>query len=280
MPAQHEKAAAFAGAHAGPGIVVLPNAWDPGSAVVMADAGFPFLATTSAGVAFAQGLPDGQVLDRSRMLDLVARIVAAVEVPVSLDLEAGYGARPEDVAATVDGAIAAGAVGCNIEDNTGGPDRWLYELALSVERIRAGAEVVRSSGLPFVLNARTDPYLVRFGTPEECFAEAVRRANAYREAGAGCLFVPGAGDADTTGRLVREIDGPLNVSSGRLPVAELEALGVRRVSTGTGVSLAALGLVRRAMRDLREQGTFGYLADAMSFGDASRLMAGGVSRGR
>jgi 2-methylisocitrate lyase-like PEP mutase family enzyme len=279
MPTLQEKASAFAERHRGPGIIVLPNAWDPGSTIVLADAGFPFVATTSAGIAFAQGLPDGQHLSRSRMLELVAQIAAAVEVPVSADLEAGYGPRPEDVAATVAGAVAAGVVGCNIEDSTGDRDRPLFELELAVDRIRAGADAARASGLPFVLNARVDPYLVRLGTPRENLAESVRRANAYREAGADCLYVPGVSDADAIGELVREIDGPLNVLGARggvegqaLPVSELEALGVRRVSIGGSLAVAALALVRRAAEELRDRGTFSYTGQAMSNAEANALM--------
>ncbi len=278
MPALREKAAAFAERHRGPGIIVLPNAWDPGTAIVLAEAGFPFIATTSAGIAFAQGLPDGQRLSRSRMLELVGQITAAVQVPVSADLEAGYGPQPEAVAATVAGAVTAGAVGCNIEDGTGDPGRPLFELELAVERIRAGAEAARATGMPFTLNARTDPYLVRLGTPEQNLAEAVRRANAYREAGANCLYVPGVASADAIERLVREIDGPLNVlgahggAAASLSVADLETLGVRRVSIGGSLAVAALGLVRRAAAEMRGRGTFGYAREAMSNADANALM--------
>jgi 2-methylisocitrate lyase-like PEP mutase family enzyme len=278
MPTLHEKASAFAERHRGPGIIVLPNAWDPGTAVVLAEAGFPFVATTSAGVAFAQGVPDGEHLSRSRMLEIAAQIADAIDVPVTADLEAGYGPRPEDVAATVTGAVAAGVVGCNIEDSTGDRDRPLFELDLAVERIRAGAGAVAASGVPFVLNARVDPYLVRLGTPEENLAESIRRANAYREAGAGCLYVPGVTDPDAIGRLALEIDGPLNVLGARggvdseLSVAQLESLGVRRVSIGGSLAVAALALVRRAAAELRDHGTFGYTRDAMSNADANALM--------
>jgi len=285
MPTHYEKARAFSDAHQGPGVVVLPNAWDVGTAILLEEAGFPFVATTSAGVAFAQGVPDGG-MERSEMLEIVGRIAAAVDVPVTADLEAGYGETAEDVALTVGGALAAGVVGCNIEDRSRDRDRPLIAMDVAVERIRAGAEVIRTSGVPFVLNARTDPFLARVGTPEECFAEAVRRANAYREAGAGCLFVPGVGDADTIGRLTREIDGPVNVlgawggADRALPVSQLEALGVRRVSVGGSLTLAAFGVVRRAAAELREQGTFGYARDAMSGAETNRLMAGRLSERR
>jgi 2-methylisocitrate lyase-like PEP mutase family enzyme len=286
MPTLQERASVFAERHRGPGIIVLPNAWDPGTAIVLAEAGFPFVATTSAGMAFAQGLPDGQRLSRSRMLELAGQIAAAVDVPVSADLEAGYGPSPEDVAATVKGAVAAGLAGCNIEDSTGDRDDPLFEQELAVERIRAGAEAARATGLPFVLNARVDPYLVRLGTPEENLTESIRRANAYREAGADCLFVPGVADRDTIGQLAREIDGPLNVLGARggaagpaLSMAELEALGVRRVSLGGSLALAALALVRRAAVELLERGTVSYAGEAMTNADANALMLA-ARRGR
>jgi 2-methylisocitrate lyase-like PEP mutase family enzyme len=281
MPSLLEKTIAFAERHRGPGMIVLPNAWDPGSAVVLARAGFPSMATTSAGVAFAQGVPDGERLSRSRMLELVAQIAEAVDVPVSGDLEAGYGPRPEDVAETVRGAFEAGLVGCNIEDATGDRDRPLVELELAVERIRAGAEAARATGAPFVLNARTDPFLVRMGTPEENLAEAIRRANAYREAGADCLFVPGVADRETIATLVREIDGPVNILGARagaampLSMPDLEALGVRRASIGGSLMLATLALVQRAAEELAERGTVSYTRDAMPNAAASALMRAG-----
>ncbi len=279
MTTSLDRASAFAERHRGPGILVLPNAWDPGSAVMMAEAGFEFIATTSAGVAFAQGLPDGQRLDRRRMLELVGQIVAAVPIPVTADLEAGYGRRPEDVAATVEGAIAAGAAGCNIEDSTGERDRPLFDLELAVERVLAGAAAARSHGRPFVLNARVDPYLVRLGTPEENLAESVRRAQAYLAAGAGCVYVPGVMEAGAIGRLVREIDGPLNVLgavAGRqspLSVADLERLGVRRVSIGGSLALAALTFVRRAAERLRTEGRLDHATDALRGSDMNAIMA-------
>lgn len=283
MPSLLEKTTAFAERHRGPGMIVLPNAWDPGSAVMLARAGFPFVATTSAGISFAQGVADGERLSRSRMLELAGQIAAAVDVPVTADLEAGYGPLPEDVAETVKGAFEAGLVGCNIEDGTSDPDRPLIELPLAVERIHAGAEAARATGAPFVLNARTDPYLARVGTPQENLAEAIRRANAYREAGADCLFVPGALGPETIATLVREIQGPVNVLGARggaaqtLSMAELEALGVRRASLGGSLMLATLALVQRAAAELLERGTVSYTRDALSNADGNALMS--ASRG-
>ncbi|HVY04827.1 MAG TPA: isocitrate lyase/phosphoenolpyruvate mutase family protein [Burkholderiales bacterium] len=278
MDKQTTKGEKFLRAHREPGIVVLPNAWDAGSAVMMADAGFAFIATTSAGIAFTMGLPDGQRVSRERMLEKVAEIAAAVDVPVSADLEAGYGDEPEAVAQTVRGALAAGAVGCNIEDATGRKDKPLYDFDLACERIRAGAEAARASGKPFVLNARTDPYLVRRGADAENFAEAVRRANAFREAGADCLFVPGSLDASTIERLAKEIDGPLNVlgarggSASTLGVADLQRLGVRRISIGGSLCVATLGFAQQALRELAGHGRFGYAAGAPSNAAINALM--------
>jgi 2-methylisocitrate lyase-like PEP mutase family enzyme len=279
MNNETEKGEHFVRSHTNVGIVVLPNAWDVGSAIMMVEQGFPALATTSAGIAFTLGLADGQHLSRDAMLECVARIAAAVPVPVTADLEAGYGASPDDVAATVRGALQAGAVGCNIEDAAGHPDPVLFDIELGCDRIRAGAEAVRAAGSPpFVLNARTDPYLVRRGADAANFAEAVRRANAYREAGANCLFVPGPMDADTIGRLVREIDGPLNVLGARggsgsaLSIADLERLGVKRVSLGGSLCVAVLAFVQRSLQELRESGTFGYARAALSNASVNAVM--------
>jgi 2-methylisocitrate lyase-like PEP mutase family enzyme len=275
---QLEKGAHFARSHTEAGILVLPNAWDAGSAIVMAQAGFRAIATTSAGIAFTMGLPDGQHVGREAMLERVAQIVAAVPVPVSADLEAGYGPAPDDVAATVRGALRAGAMGCNIEDASGDPDEPLFDVELACDRIRAGTEVARRANQPFVLNARTDPYLVRAGTDVRNFAEAVRRANAYRAAGADCLFVPGSLDNDTIARLAREIDGPLNVlgaragSASALTIAQLESLGVKRVSIGGSLSAAVLTFVAKTMRELREKGTFAYAPAAWSNAQINAVM--------
>ena len=279
MNSQTEKGARFARSHLEPGIIVLPNAWDVGSAVMMAEAGFSAIATTSAGIAFALGFPDGQRISRDRMLESVAQIVAAVPVPVTADLEAGYGPRPEDVASPVRGALNVGAVGCNIEDSSGNADSPLFEIELACDRIRAGAEAARSSNVAFVLNARVDPYLVRPGLDAANFTETVKRANAYRAAGADCLFVLGPMDGEIIGRLVREIDGPLNVLGARggvsssLSVSDLERLGVKRVSLGGSLATGAFGYVQRALRELHESGTFTYAETALSHSEVNAVMA-------
>lgn len=240
----------------------MPNAWNAGSARLLADAGFAAIATTSAGIAYALGLPDaaGRV-GRERMMQEIRGIADSVDLPVNADLENGYGAAPEAVADTIRQAIAAGAAGGNIEDYTGDERAPLYETGLAVERVRAACAAARSDGSGFVVTGRTDCYLV--GHPDP-FGESVRRANLYREAGADCLYAPGVRDAATIGALVREIAGPLNVVMGLagapIGVAELQALGVRRISIGGSLARATFGLVRRAAQEMRESGTFGYAA--------------------
>lgn len=272
------QATLFKTLHEGPDILILPNAWDVGSAVIMAQAGFPAIATTSSGIAFAQGYPDGERISRDEMLQVVARIARKVSVPVTADLEAGYGPRPEDVAETVRRAIRAGVVGANFEDGTGRASDPLFDLTLGAERIRAAREAADAEGVPFVVNARTDGYLRRRELGKANFDDAVRRANAYREAGADCLFVPGVVDAETIGKLVAAIDGPLNILAALSgvpapPLAELQALGVARVSIGGSLALAALALVRRSAEELLAAGTYSYAGDALANAELNRLMA-------
>ncbi|MBM3549322.1 MAG: isocitrate lyase/phosphoenolpyruvate mutase family protein [Alphaproteobacteria bacterium] len=279
MTALKDKARRFSDMHKAPGIVVLPNAWDIGSAVIMADLGFPAIATTSAGIAFSQGFPDGERISKEKMLEICAGIAAAVPVPVTADLEAGYGPKPEDVARTVQDAIDGGFVGCNIEDALSRGDGKLYDFEEACDRIRAGAEVVKKARLSFVLNARTDCYLAKIGDAQTTLAESIRRSNAYLAAGATCAFVPGRLDAPTITRLAHEIDGPLNVLgaiAGRpspFAVAELESFGVKRVSIGGSLAGSALGLVRRAMTELKASGTFSYPEDGIPNAESGKLYA-------
>ncbi|HMH82765.1 MAG TPA: isocitrate lyase/phosphoenolpyruvate mutase family protein [Gemmatimonadales bacterium] len=267
-------AAAFRRLHAEAGILVLPNAWDVATARLVEEAGFPAIATTSAGVAWALGYPDGERISRAEMLDVVRRIVAGVQVPVTADMEGGYGHTPEAAAETARGVIAAGAVGLNLEDGTN--EGGLLDLALHVERLQAVREAGASAGVALVLNARTDAFEMKDWDAARRFAEAVRRANAYRAAGADCLFVPHVSDAETIGRLARELAGPLNVIAGppAPPLRELERLGVRRASLGPRVVQAALGLVRRVLVELRERGTYEAMADVLiPFAELQRLVA-------
>ncbi len=260
-----DKAAALLALHAGPGFV-LPNAWDAGSARILEQVGFPAIATTSAGIAWASGVPDGGALDRDGMLEQIGRIVAAVSVPVTADLEAGYGDTADDVALTVAQAVQLGAVGGNLED--AGPS-GLFGIDEAVDRL-AAARAAAPSGT-FVLNARTDTYFA--GTTGDPFAATVERAVRYVEAGADCVFVPGVVDEGTIRRLAAAIPGPLNVVAGLANVIDaptLFSLGVKRVSLGGSLARAALSMVERAGRELLDSGTLGFLDGAIAYADLQR----------
>ena len=259
-PQQRERAEILRRLHQGPPILVLPNVWDVVTARIVEASGFAALATTSAGVAFALGYPDGERISREEMAAAVRRIAARVRVPVTADMEAGYGRTAQAAAETAREVIAAGAVGMNLEDAPADGD-GLFDVALQAERLRAVRESAESAGVPLVINARTDVFLASVGAPETRLSHAVRRLNAYRAAGADCLFAPGVTDRGTIATLVGEVGGPLNVLAGPgcPPVPELEALGVRRLSLGSGVIRATLGLVRRIADELRGPGTFSAL---------------------
>jgi 2-methylisocitrate lyase-like PEP mutase family enzyme len=266
---QNQKAQsdAFRALHHGK-ILILPNAWDVASARVIQQAGFSAIATTSAGIAFTLGYPDGQRISREEMLAVVGRIARAVNLPVTADVEAGYGDSPEDAARTARDVLAAGAVGMNLEDATGDPRHPLFDLALQIERVRAVRE------LPIVLNARTDVYLLEVGTPEKRYDEAVRRLAAFRDAGADCVFVPGLRDAATIGRMVKDLRCPVNILAGpgSPPIPELQKLGVARVSLGSGAMRATLGLLRQIAEELKGAGSYGTLNAAIPFADVNRMM--------
>jgi 2-methylisocitrate lyase-like PEP mutase family enzyme len=276
--AQADAARVFLALHRTKPGFVLPNAWDAGSAILLAAAGFPAIATTSGGIAFSLGRPDYHIGDpglgvsRGQMFARIREIVAAVRVPVSADLEAGYGDEPEAVADTIRLAIDAGLAGGNIEDRVPGEVR-LYDEGLAVARIRAARAAIDAKAPGFVLNARTDAFLM---TPDGCGA-AIRRANLFREAGADCVFTPGAPDRDAINTLVREIRAPLNIVSGlgsaTLDPKTLLALGVQRVSVGASISRAVFGFIREAAREVREEGTIRYAARQIPQGELNALFA-------
>jgi 2-methylisocitrate lyase-like PEP mutase family enzyme len=272
---QSAKAESFRAMHHGPKILVLPNAWDVASARIFEDAGAAAIATTSAGVAFTLGYPDGERISREEMLGAVARIAAKVEVPVTADVEAGYGDRPEDAAQTAAGVIGAGAVGLNLEDAPHQAQRPIVELPLQLEKIVAVREAAKALGVSLVINARTDIYLLQVGAPETRYAETVRRLAAYRDAGADCLFAPGLRDASTIARLVKELQHPVNIliGPGSPSIAELQKLGVARVSLGSSAMRATLGLARRIVQELQTTGTYKALEDAPSHADVNRMMS-------
>lgn len=240
------------------GIFTMPNAWDAGSARMLAGAGFPAIGTTSAGIAFAAGLPDHQRLDRDKMVARVAEIAAAVNVPVSADLEAGYGIEPSHVAQTVRMAITAGAVGCNIED-LGNSASELLAPDLAAKRVAAAREAADHAGLPFTITARTDAFLTKH---PDALAESIRRGQAFRNAGADCFFVPGISDLETITTLVKSVELPLTVVMGltgnALTAEQLQSAGVRRISIGGSLARACFGLIGRAAKEMREAGTFRF----------------------
>jgi 2-methylisocitrate lyase-like PEP mutase family enzyme len=269
---QKRRAERFAAMHRGDRILVLPNAWDVISACVLVDAGFQAVATTSGGCAFALGYCDGEKIPRRDMAAAVRRIAHGVPVPVSADMEAGYGPAPEDVAETVRQTLKAGAVGINIEDSDKRNPGRLLDFALAVERIRAARAAADAAGIPMVINARTDGF--HYGDDAAVFDEAVRRANAYLAAGALCTFVPFVRDGALIGRLAAAIDGPMNVlgGPGTPPVRELETLGVRRVTVGSNIAKAAMTLVRRAAEELQGPGTYEFARGAYGQPDMHRML--------
>ena len=276
MPiSQAEFGRQFLELHRGPKILVLPNAWDAASARIFEEAGFAAIATTSAGVAFSLGYPDGEQIPRQEMLAAVRRVAGAVRVPVTADVEAGFGSTPEEVADTAREVIAAGAVGMNLEDGVEGRPDYLADLSRQKEIIQAILEAARSASVPFVLNARTDIFLYGIGPAETRLARAIERLNAYRLAGAQSLFAPGVKDGETIARLARELAGPLNILAtvGTPPVTELQRLGVARVTVGSGPMRATLGFLQRMARELREDGEFSLMTEAaLPYEDANRLM--------
>jgi 2-methylisocitrate lyase-like PEP mutase family enzyme len=255
-------------------MLVLPNAWDAGSARIFVEAGFPALATTSAGIAFSLGLPDGERISRDEMLGAVRRITRRISVPVTADMEAGYGVAPHDVAETVRRLIEVGAVGMNLEDRVEG--KHLIEFPLAVARVRAARAASDATGVRIVLNARTDAFEAPELRPEQRLSEAVHRGNAFREAGADSVFVPFVGDRDTIETLVQQIRAPLNIlgTPNAPTLKELAALGVRRVTFGSAPMRATLGLVRRMAREWKEKGTYGTLeAYGIPFAELQKLFA-------
>lgn len=263
---EDDRVATLRALHSGAGFVI-PNAWDGGTARILAQCGFSAVASTSAGIAWSTGVPDGGALPLGAMLARLAEIVAAVDVPVSADLEAGYGTTSEEVARTVGEAVAIGAAGGNIEDAA---DGRLFESERAVERLAAARDAAPPDA--FVLNARTDAYFV--GGVDDPFAETVERAQGYVAVGADCIFVPGVRDEETIRRLVHEIAAPVNVVAGLtspvIAVPTLFALGVKRVSVGGSLARAAFSAVERAGRELQENGTLGFLDGAASYADLQR----------
>jgi 2-methylisocitrate lyase-like PEP mutase family enzyme len=273
---QRAKAEAFRAMHDRSRILVLPNAWDAMSARVIEEAGARAIATTSAGVAFSVGYPDGEAMPRDEMIAAIARIARVVTVPLSADIESGFAHDTRELAETIRRVIDAGAVGINLEDQIHDGSHSLYDLDTAIDRVRAARAAADSTGVPLVINARTDVYLLAIGERDTRFEHAIRRANAYRKAGADCLFLPAVTRRADIERIVPALEGPLNLLAfpGIPTIPELERLGVARLSVGTQLTLNAMSALKKTVGELLSTGTYEpMLAGDITFADANRLIA-------
>ncbi len=261
----------FRDLHGAAGGFIIPNPWDAGAAKLLEQWGFKALATTSAGFSFSRGRPDNSV-PRGPLLEHLAQIAAATTLPVSADLENGFGDSPEEVAATIRMAAATGVVGGSIEDTTGKPWNPLYDRALSMDRIRAAAEAARSLPFPFTLTARAENFFIG----QRDLADTIGRLQSYQEAGADVLYAPGLTRAEDIATVLREVDRPLNVLIGfsgmSLGARDLIGMGVKRVSVGGSLARSAWGAFLRAATELRDHGTAGYSEDAVGASQLNQLL--------
>lgn len=268
---QHEKAARFRALHDRPGVFIIPNPWDVGSARILAGLGFEALATSSAASASALGRKDGS-LTRDEAMAHASLIVDATDLPVSADLEKGFGAAPEVVAETIRCAAGAGLVGCTIEDATGNPDAPLYDFSLAVERIAAAAEAARALPFSFVLTARAHNLL--YSAPS--LDETISRLQAFEKAGADVLFAPGLPDLAAVRSVCEAVSKPVNFMAGikgkSFSVGELAAAGIRRVSLATSLYRAAMTGFLEAAREVRDAGGFGFLDRCVTTPELVKLM--------
>jgi 2-methylisocitrate lyase-like PEP mutase family enzyme len=269
---QTEKGRRFRALHTGESAFIIPNPWDVGTARLLAQLGFLALATTSAGYAFSMGKRDSTI-GREETMAHVKAIVSATELPVSADLENGFGDTPEFVAETIRMAAETGLAGGSIEDVTGRDDSSVYDIGFAAERVRAAADVVRDLPFPFTLTARAENFIV--GRPD--LQDTIKRLQAYQEAGADVLYAPGLRTREDIAAAVSAVDRPVNVVMGlqgvQLSLPELSAIGVKRVSVGSALSRAALGTFLRAAREMRERGTFSFAEQAVGYGEINETFA-------
>lgn len=272
MRSQQQRGLAFRELHAGDAAFIIPNPWDKGTARLLAHLGFQALATTSAGYAFSRGKPHNAI-ERDEMMEHVAELAAATDLPVSGDLEHGFGDDPDTVSETIRLAAEAGLVGGSIEDSTKRADNPVYPVEQATERMRAAVEAARSLSFPFTLTARSENYLV--GRPD--LDDTIQRLQAYQDAGADVLYAPGVTAAEDLAKIVRAVDRPVNVVMGlqgaNLSLPALSEIGVRRVSVGSALSRAALGAFLRAAEEMRDHGTFDFADDAGDFQDIAAVFA-------
>jgi 2-methylisocitrate lyase-like PEP mutase family enzyme len=275
MSSQATRAAEFRQLHDRKRVLVLPNAWDVPSARVFEDEGFPAVATSSAGMMVSLGYPDGEDIPLNEFVSAARRMARVLSVPLSVDVVGGFGDTPEDVVKSVKAVIGAGAVGINVEDFTHKTKR-LLPVEKQAARLRGLIRLRESLGIPFVINARTDAVRFAPGDEEARLEEAIRRAEAYRDLGADCVYPMGLTDAESISKFVRALDFPVNVMvrKGLPPVPELQRLGVARVSFGPSASYATFGLLKRVSREVQESGTYGALLEgAITFDELNSLAA-------
>ena len=273
LKSQKEKAEDFRALHHGKRILILPNGWDVPSARLFEDAGFPAIATSSAGMLVSLGYPDGEVIGRTEFVSAVGRIARVLSVPLSADVVAGFGKTTKEVLVTVKAILKTGAVGINIEDFTHATKK-LYPIERQVENLKAIRKLGETTGIPLVINARTDALRFAEGDEGARLKEAVRRATAYRDAGADCVYPMGLVDADSITNFVKALDFPINVMVRKSlpPISELQRLGVARVSFGPSPSYAAMGLLKRAAKEVLEKGTYENLIEgAITFDELNAL---------
>lgn len=270
---QKRMAEAFRATHRGPRLLLLPNAWDAMSARQFEAAGFGAIATTSGGVAWALGFADGEKAPWNEVVEATRRIVQAVRVPVTADIEGGYGETPSEVGQHIGEIVAAGVVGFNLEDGTPRTDQPIRPIEDAVARIRAARAAADAAGVPAVINARIDLYLKNVGDAASRFDETVQRAKAYLAAGADCIYPFALGDMDTIARLVKAIDTPINIVArdSSPPVAEFEKIGVARITIAAGASLVVMSLIKKIGAELKASGRFDMLAHTMNRPEAQGL---------
>lgn len=264
---QKENAEAFKAMHTACDAFVLPNCWDAISAKILERAGYAAIATASAAIAWSHGVADGENLTRDELIDAIRRIVRSVDVPVSADIEKGYGDSAQQVGETVRSILDAGVAGINLEDSTTeGAQRPIPEMR---SRITAARDAASKAGIPLVINARVDAYLLG-KSGDEVLYDTITRGNVWLEAGADCVFVPGVDEPDVVRRLVEAIDGPVNIivlNAHTPPVEELSRLGVKRISLGPRLMQSAMGHLERNARQIRTGGEFGFLSEIPSFSE-------------
>jgi len=263
MTTQKEKSQRFVQLHVGPRCFLIPNPWDAGSARLLEHQGFEALATTSAGFAFSRGKPDMGVTREEKMLHL-EELCAATSLPVSADLQNGFGDAPKEAALTIELAARAGAVGGSIEDSTGRMEDAIYDIGLARERVQAAVEAAKGVGFKFMLTARAENFL--WGRAD--LADTIQRLQAYQEAGADVLFAPGLKTLDDIRTVIRSVDRPVNVIMGApgqgITLAQLQEIGARRISVGGSLARVAYGAMMSAGKEMLEHGTFGFTAGVPS----------------